>query len=206
MNNNLILDQKTMIENLREYIQQNSPSLSEFAKTNELHLSNLSNMLNGKRKFSSKLAFELEDKLNLERGFFTKVKDQSIKIPFVKIGNDSCSLQFDNAYFSIATSALSQTTDYRDLFAIHSSIHIDREPLNQSIDKSHILIFDSSMSKLMEGKIYLIEYLGRLILRKFNATKAEFTTDIPEIYAEINNLDKLKVIARLVYVIGVEVK
>lgn len=201
-----MLEQQTMIQNLREYIQYNSPSLSEFATKYSLHLSNLSSMLNGKRKFSSKLAFELEEKLKLERGFFTKVKDQSIKIPFVKIGDEDSKLQFDNAYFSLATSALVQTTDYKDLFAIHSSISIDREPLNQSIDKSHILIFDSSMSKLVGGKIYLIEYLGRLVLRKFNATKAEFTTDIPEIYAEISNLDKLKIIARLVYVIGVEVK
>lgn len=206
MNSELMLEQHTMIQNLKEYIKYNSISLSEFAEKYGLHLSNLSNMLNGKRKFSSKLASELEGKLNLERGFFTKVKDQSMKIPFVKIGNDGCSLQFDNAYFSIALSTLVQTTDHKNLFAIHSSIPIDRETLNQSIDKSHILVFDSSMSKLMDNKIYLIDYLGHLILRKFNANLASFTTDVPEIYAEINNLDKLKVIARLVYVIGVEIR
>lgn len=206
MNSELMLEQHTMIQNLREYIQHNSPSLSEFAAKYGLHLSNLSNMLNGKRKFSLKLAFELEDRLNLERGYFSKVKDQSIKIPFVKIGHDSCSLQFDNAYFSITSSAFAQTTEYKDLFALHSSINIDREPLNKSVDKSHTLIFDSSMLKLIDDKIYLVEYLGHLILRKFKAEIAGFVADVPEIYAAICDLDKIKILARLVYVIGVEAK
>lgn len=203
---NLILEQQTMIQNLKDYIHKNSRSLSEFAKAHDLHLSNLSNTLNGRRKFSLKLAFELEDKLNLERGFFTKAKDESIKIPFVKVDNNSCSIQFDNAYFSITTSALVQTTEYKDLFAIHSSINIDREPLNKSVDKSHTLIFDSSMLKLIDDKIYLVEYLGHLILRKFKAEIAGFVADVPEIYAAICDLDKIKILARLVYVIGVEAK
>ena len=75
MQSDLIIEQQTMIQNLKDYIQQNAGSLSEFAKTHNLYLSNLSNVLNGKRKFSTKLARELEDKLKLETGYFTKSKE-----------------------------------------------------------------------------------------------------------------------------------
>lgn len=203
---NLILDQQTMIENLKEYINKHFSSPSEFAKKYSLDTSNLSNMLSGKRKFTKRLAFELEDKLKLERGYFTRIKDESIKIPFMKINDDNYTLQFDNAYFSIAKAVLVQNTKYDDLFAIHSSIKIDREPLTKSIDKSHILIFDFSQLELINDKIYLIEYLGHLILRKFNTSISGYTTDIPEIYATINDLSKVNVLSRLVYTISVESK
>lgn len=203
---NLVLDQQTMIQNLKDYINEHFSSTSEFAKEYSLDTSNLSNMLNGKRKFTKRLAFELEDKLKLERGYFTRAKDESIKIPFMKIGNDNLTLQFDTAYFSIAKAALVQHTEFNNLFVIHSSIKIDREPLIKSIDKSQLLIFDLSQLELVNDKIYLIEYLGHLILRKFSASISGYTTDIPEIYATINDLTKVKVLARLMYVISVGVK
>ena len=208
MNNKLInfdLTQQIMIQNLKDYIQQNALSLSDFANNNNLHLSNLSNTLNGKRKFSAKLAFELEDRLWLDRGYFTKIKDQSIKIPFVKIDNNSSSkLQFDDVYFSIAKYALPQTKDYQKLYAVRSDL-IDSEPLYQDIYKSMILIFDSSELELIDNKIYIIEYMNHLILRKYCATTtAGFITDIPEIYAAINNVSIVKVLSRLVYTVDIK--
>lgn len=209
MQSDLIIEQQTMIQNLKDYIQQNAGSLSEFAKTHNLYLSNLSNVLNGKRKFSTKLARELEDKLKLETGYFTKSKENNIKIPFNTINSEINELIFDNAFFSIQKALLGQNKVFNFLFAIHPSINFDRAAMQKRINKSQILIFDSQMIELIEDKIYLLRYKNQIVLRKYvnNAEKSGFfIADLSEIYSPIKHSEDVEILGRLLYTVDIEEK
>lgn len=209
MQNNLIIDQQTMIQNLKDYIQQNSGSITEFARTHDLYLSNLSNILNGKRKFSTKLARELEGKLDLETGYFTKSKESNVKIPFNKINPEANDLVFDNAFFSIQKALLGQNKVFNFLFAIHPSINFDRSAMQKRINKSQILIFDSQMIDLIEDKIYLLRYKAQIVLRKYvnNVVENElFIADLSEIYTSIKCAEDVEILGRLLYTVDIEEK
>ncbi len=205
MQNQLTLDQQTMIDNLREYINNNSSSLTEFASAHNIYLSNLSNILNGKRKFSTKLARELEGKLDLEKGYFTRQKNNTVKIPFQKIDEMANNIIFDKAHFSIELNLLTQNNQYNSLFAIHPSINLDRAAVISHISKSDILIFDSDKKELINNKIYLLRYKSQIIIRIFDENNY-FTTDMPEIYASIPFSDEIELLGRLLYTINIEEK
>ncbi len=206
MQNNLIIEQQTMIQNLRDYIHQNSTSVTAFAKIHNLYLSNLSNILNGKRTFSIKLARELEDKLNLETGYFTRSKESSIKIPFNNINYETSELVPDKAYFSIEKELLGQSKIFNFLFAIHPSINLDRSAMQKRLLKSQILIFDSQQADLLDNKIYLLRYKNQIILRKYvdNIEMQDyFVADLSEIYASIKHSKEVEVLGRLLYTVNI---
>ena len=145
----------------------------------------------------------------MKTGYFTKSKENNIRIPFNAINSEKSELIFDNAFFSIQKALLGQNKVFNFLFAIHPSINFDRSAMQKHINKSQILIFDAQMIELIEDKIYLLRYKDQIVLRKYvnNAEKSEFfIADLSEIYTPIKYSEDVEILGRLLYTVDIEGK
>jgi hypothetical protein len=87
------------------------------------------------------------------------------------------------------------------LFAIQPKLDLEKEALDQTIDKSKTLVFDASDTKPIDGKIYLICVANKLFLRRFIDADGMkyFDTDYPQQYEKILPDSSYEVVARLIY-------
>lgn len=87
------------------------------------------------------------------------------------------------------------------LFALQPKLDLEKEALDQTIDKSKTLVFDASDTKPIDGKIYLICVANKLFLRRFiDADEMKyFDTDYPQQYEKILPDSSHEVVARLIY-------
>lgn len=214
MNLEIAIDQarKTKLKNYLEDNKNKYKSLTEFAKFVGLFASNLSPILNGEKKFTDKLAKTLEDKLGLESGFFSTVgasNNSDFLIPYrglKQTQNHKVLLVEDGTFISLEANSISRKYKVDNLFALHPDFDLDKEALNQSIDKSKSLIFDMSDTSPVLNKIYLIYFADKLLLRRYTIVNDVrfFDTD-SSLYSKItSDGDDVEVIARLVYSVSLK--
>lgn len=214
MNLEIAIDQarKTKLKNYLEDNKNKYKSLTEFAKFVGLFASNLSPILNGEKKFTDKLAKTLEDKLGLESGFFSTVvasNNSDILIPYRRLKqaqSHKILLVEDGTFISLEANSISSKYKVDNLFALHPDFDLDKEALNQSIDKSKSLIFDMSDTCTVLNKIYLIYFADKLLLRRYTIVNDVrfFDTD-SSLYSKITaDGDDVEVIARLVYSVSLK--
>lgn len=180
-------EQQVMVNNLKNYINNNFSSLTEFSNTTCIALPNISNILKGSRKFSKKLALRLEQVFNLESGYFTK-SNEDIRVPFFKIDIEAGKLIFDNSYWTLENKA---GLSANNLFALYSGVDT-------------ILIFNTSELELFDCKSYFVKCNNQFVLCKYYLADDCFHTDQPQLYSHIYSQKSVNIIARLIFKITIK--
>lgn len=210
MTNTLTLDEARR-NNVKNYLEENKAkykSLTEFAKSLGLYVSNLSPILNGEKRFTDKLADTMEEKLNLPKGSLSALsRSTGILIPFYKF----------NSKYKDKNGVLTKLGEFLELnketvrpehqanpnlFAIKPNINIGRDAMIKSINSEKTLIFDGADTQLVDEKIYLILFYDNIFLRRCRIERDNiiFDSDKPEVYSKIiYGSQDIIVLGRLLY-------
>jgi hypothetical protein len=184
-------------KNLKTYIAENYTSLAEFTLAHNLYSSNISNILNGKRSFSGKLAKELEEKLKLSKDFFNSpVKNKTKPILFLKLENSE--LVEINEFLELEKEPW---MDEFDLFALKEHTKINKDGLADSINNNHaVLVFDKQQIIPQDTKYYLFKFYDSYFIRKckFNQDHFLFITDFSEFTPIRYFAAEISIVAKLV--------
>ena len=210
MTNTITLDEarRNYVKNYLEENKAKFKSLTEFAKHIGMYVSNLSPILNGEKRFTDKLAENMEDKLNLPRGSLSALsKSTSILIPFYKFNgkpkHKNSVLLEQGEFLELNRETIrSEHQDIKTLFAIKPNINIGVDAMNKTINCEKILIFNTAETQLVNEKIYLILFYENLFLRRCKIERDHiiFDSDKPEIYSKIIYGSKdVTVLGRLLY-------
>lgn len=171
--------------NLKEYIRNNYSTSSEFAKVINITTSNLSNILNGKRKFSHKYIEKIEHELKLDSGYF--LRKRPTKIPFLKLCCAHQSLEITHAYLD-SDKPLLEISDYSNLYVLS---YIELKKIANGINLksgSNFILRELKTLQLIVDKIYLILYKNIFILRRLvnDGKLLVFISDDFNLYPNIN--------------------
>lgn len=211
--NDLINVDEIRVSNLKKILIESGKSITQLAKECGMFTSNISSVLNGDRKFTNKLAHNIETNLGLKPGFLSmSIKENRLEylIEFKTISQQASSpqeLRNTGGFLSIRKDLLNKHDLKTDnLFAINSSFEIDKKALSNTIDESKTLIFDSLSTKLEHGKIYLLRYKSQFLLRRFilRDKQSYFETDQPDLYTNIiYDATKIECFGRLIFALNV---
>ena len=183
----------TRIHNFNKQLEKSGLSLTLFCKTLGLYTSNMSNILNGKRPFSSMLAGKIESSLELK--------------PF------SLSQLYENTKISRYNGEKADLLD-KELYGFidRNNLNIENLSLILASDKivfdfnytDNILkvLIDLSDKNLLDDKLYLLKYRNYVFIRRFNDNY--FMTNDQAFYANIINNELVELLGRVIAVFTIK--